>query len=248
MKFTCVRCLLLCSASLRTLALASSPVSTSLKSSLKLKYFDARGAAETTRVLLALGELDYEDARYKIGPGMDAPEFKREKEDGSLKANLGRAPILIDGDIHIGQSAAIERYVARLGGLFGSSLEESALIDAVCEHVRDIATGQREKGFSMFSKKSDEEKAAARAEWFADDLPIWLKKLECCVGSPNAVGAAISLADVKIWQMLREGTEADLPEIKKACAACPNLSAIADNVAGQPQVKKWVSARPVTAF
>ena len=72
--------------------------------SLTLKYFDARGAAEISRVLLALGsstpgEAIYEDVRYPIGPGFQSEAFKEDKESGALMMNLNRAPLLvIDGE------------------------------------------------------------------------------------------------------------------------------------------------------
>ena len=86
-------------------------------SSLTLKYFDARGAAETTRVLLAIGGIAYKDHRYAIGPGFEAPEFKADKESGALALNLGRAPLLLTDEGAIGQSKAMERYVASQAGL-----------------------------------------------------------------------------------------------------------------------------------
>jgi len=60
-------------------------------SGLTLKYFDARGAAETTRVLLAIGGIAYTDHRYAIGPGFEAPEFKADKESGALARKRSRA-------------------------------------------------------------------------------------------------------------------------------------------------------------
>ena len=140
--------------------------------SLTLKYFDARGAAETTRVLLAIGGLQYEDKRYKIGPGFDAPEFKAEKESGALLLNLNRAPILMTDEGSIGQSKSMERYVAREAGLMGRSSFEAATIDMVAEHVRDVRDAQQRKGFSKMARgKTDEEKATLSAEWYGADLP-----------------------------------------------------------------------------
>ena len=81
-------------------------------SGLTLKYFDARGAAETTRVLLAIGGIAYTDHRYAIGPSFEAPEFKADKESGALARNLGRAPLLLTDEGAIGQSKAMERYLS----------------------------------------------------------------------------------------------------------------------------------------
>lgn len=83
--------------------------------SLTLKYFNARGAAELSRVLLALGSPDpgkliYEDVRYEIGPGFQSEEFKADKESGALMMNLNRAPLLlVEGEGVLGQSKAIEQ-------------------------------------------------------------------------------------------------------------------------------------------
>ena len=96
-------------------------------SGLTLKYFDARGAAETTRVLLAIGGIAYTDHRYAIGPGFEAPEFKADKESGALARNLGRAPLLLTDEGAIGQSKAMERYVAGQAGLMGSTPFEVTL-------------------------------------------------------------------------------------------------------------------------
>lgn len=223
--------------------------------SLTLKYFDARGAAETTRVLLAIGGLQYEDKRYKIGPGFDAPEFKAEKESGALLLNLNRAPILMTDEGSIGQSKSMERYVAREAGLMGRSSFEAATIDMVAEHVRDVRDAQQRKGFSKMARgKTDEEKATLSAEWYGADLPGWLDRLEACVvqlsgqGATHAVGGRISYADVCIWSLLREGSAEDVELVTKAAAGCKTLQCIADGVAALPAVSEWVKSRPVTSF
>ena len=121
-------------------------------SGLTLKYFDARGAAETTRVLLAIGGIAYTDHRYAIGPGFEAPEFKADKESGALARNLGRAPLLLTDEGAIGQSKAMERYVAGQAGLMGKTPFEAACIDMVAEHVRDVRDAQARKGFSRMAR------------------------------------------------------------------------------------------------
>lgn len=221
---------------------------------LKLSYFDARGAAEMTRILLAVGGMEYEDKRFAIGPGMDAPEFKQMKESGGLSANLGRAPIVsIDGEGDFGQSKAMERFVARECALLGMDEYEAFRIDAIAEHVRDISDAKRTKGFSRFSKKSDEEKATSRAEWFETDLPEWFERLEACVAGYSsadgiAVGGKISYADLCLWNMLRECPADEVELTAKAAAGCPKLNKIADAVAAHPPLVAWLEKRPVTAF
>lgn len=225
--------------------------------SLTLRYFDARGAAEVSRVLLALSGTEYIDSRYKIEPkeggGFSTPEFTSDKESGALAPNLNRAPLFIVDDQKFGQSKAIERYVAAQGGLLGATPLEAAIIDSVAEHVRDVKDAQARKGFGMFSRdKTDEEKATLKAEWYETDLPSWLQRIEACVAPieaivcPSGEGCKPSYAAVCIWSLLREGNEDDLKLIAKAAEGCDHLNRMADAVATHPRVAAWVASRPVT--
>uniref|UniRef100_A0A7S0IZC8 GST N-terminal domain-containing protein n=1 Tax=Calcidiscus leptoporus TaxID=127549 RepID=A0A7S0IZC8_9EUKA len=220
---------------------------------LTVRYFDARGAAEITRVLLALSGQQYTDHRYKIeakeGGGFSTPEFSADKESGALAANLNRAPLLEVDGTPIGQSKAIERYVAAQGGLMGATPLEAALIDSVAEHVRDVKDAQARKGFGMFSRdKSDEEKTRLRDEWYATELPSWLQRIEGCVAPLKRVvcGETPSYAAVCIWALLREGKDEDVALVAKAAEGCGTLNEIAEAVAAHPAVKSWVASRPVT--
>ena len=47
-------------------------------------------------------------------------------------------PVLHVGDKQIGQSKAIERYIAKLTNMMGTNDIEAAQIDCVTEHIRDI--------------------------------------------------------------------------------------------------------------
>lgn len=237
-------------------ALSSSTPPSSTDAKLRLKYFNARGAVETARVLLAIGDEKYEDVRYDITPGtMDAPAFKIAKEEGELVANLGRAPVLVteDGAV-VGQSRSIERFLARRFGLMGTTPTEEALVDCVAEHCRDVKDAAMRKGFSAFARgKTDEEKAAARAEWFETDLPTMLGKMDAAVRATSAkkgcaVGSATSYADVVVWALLRDCSPADAEATTEAAADCEALNAIADSIASNPKVAKWLEDRPSTMF
>ncbi|KAL3823317.1 hypothetical protein ACHAXA_010452 [Cyclostephanos tholiformis] len=237
-----------------TFALAINSAGSSAK--LQLKYFDIRGAAETCRVLLALGGEEYVDARYEIDQAtFQSPEFLEAKENGDLKMNLNRAPVLVipDGRV-IGQSKAIERYLARRLGLMGKTPEDEAIIDCIAEHCRDVKDAAARKGFSRFTKgKTDEEKAIARSEWFETEMPSMLDKIEASLPetsrSPGfSFGDAPTYGDVAIWALLRDCAPADLDDTTKASEKCIALNAIADQIASNPGVSKWLKERPETMF
>ncbi len=234
-------------------AFAASPST----SSMELKYFDGRGAAETSRIILALADEQYKDTRYKLAPGtFDAPEFKAAKENNELDINLGRAPILItDNGSVIGQSKAIERYLCKKFGFMGSTEIEEAQIDCIAEHCRDVKDAAMRKGFSMFNKeKSDEEKAEARKEWFEVDMPLMLGNIEKAIGvtggeSGYAVGKSNSYADISIFSLLKDcTTQSDAEDTLNAAEKCEKLMAIADRIASDDKVSKWVESRPTTMF
>lgn len=250
--------LLLLSASLTpTSAFASTPA----PSQLEIQYFDLRGAAETSRVLLAITQQPYTDTRFAIDPStFQSQSFLEAKQNGSLKMNLNRAPVLLTPEGQtIGQSKAIERYIAKKFGLMGKTPEDEAVIDCIAEHCRDVRDAARAKGFSAFNKqKSEEEKASARKEWFETDMPEMLRKIDEAVRETGmesedgsyfyAFGSSTSYADVAIWAMLRDCLEGDREDTKKASEGCAVLNKIADGVESLEGVKKWLEERPVTMF
>eukprot|EP00986_Skeletonema_menzelii_P004728 scaffold1647_cov148-Skeletonema_menzelii.AAC.13 len=218
----------------------------------QLKYFDIRGAAETCRVIFALGEAEYTDVRYKIDPAtFQSAEFNEAKENGDLTLNLNRAPVLVTPQGKtIGQSKAIERYLARRFGLTGKTPEDEAMIDCIAEHCRDVKDAARQKGFSKFTRnKSDEEKAEARKEWFENDMPTMLMKIEEAVKETSeadgySFGATTTYGDVAIWALLRDCFPADLDDTTKAAEKCVVLNAIADQIQSNAGVAKYLSERP----
>ncbi len=236
-----------------TSALAATPSTSNLP---QLKYFDIRGAAETCRIIFALADQPYDDARYKIDPAtFSSPEFLNAKEDGELKMNLNRAPVLVTSDGQtIGQSKAIERYLAKQFGLMGNTLEEEAMIDCIAEHCRDVKDAARYKGFSKFTKnKTEEEKAEARKEWFESDMPTMLQKIEEAVKQTStsegcAFGSSTTYADVAIWALLRDCSAGDVEDTKMASEKCILLNEIAEKVGTNEGVARWLKKRPESMF
>lgn len=241
-------------AAMTVLSSPSSALAASPSPKLEVKYFGLRGAAETARIILALADQDYTDTRYEMTPGtFEAPEFKKAKESGDLDMNMGRAPLLVvDGKTTIGQSKAIERFLAKTFGLMGESDIEAAQIDCIAEHCRDIKDTQMKKGFSAFSRdKTEEEKAEARKGWFENDMPTMLEKLEKAVKLTSqkdsyAVGDKNSYADVVIFSLLKDCY--DKEDTEEAAKDCSMLLAIAERIAKDSNVSKWVKERPKSMF
>jgi glutathione S-transferase len=216
----------------------------------------SRKVCSLTAFIFRFGGLAYEDDRWSIdfSAGMKSEGFLAAKASGELAPNLGRAPVLVVGETTLGQSKAMERFVARRVGLMGGTDVEAAQIDALAEHVRDIKDAQRAKDFSMFSKKDADDKARLRTEWYETDLPAWLVRLEASL--PNTavsgygIGTERSYFDFSLWAAFRDSVRAgeDEPPTLAALATTPKLMAILDAVDQDPTVQAWVKRRPTTPF
>jgi glutathione S-transferase len=165
---------------------------------LKLTYFDGRGAAECCRLLFKAGGVEFEDCRL----GWD--DMKAKKAAGEFKVNLDKLPILSIDGVEVGQSKTIERYAAKAGGLAGASEIETALIDAILEHKRDV----RDSWGKVDGMPKSEEKDAACQKWLDEDLPKWLGQIEKALpaGEPFLVGSTITHADIGWFQLMCERT------------------------------------------
>jgi glutathione S-transferase len=92
---------------------------------------------------------------------------------GAMKPTLpfGQLPYLEDGDVKIAQSNAILRYVARKGGLLGSTDAEAAHSEMLIEEANDI--------FNICAKANGSgDKAVAYKEIFASSIPAQLAYVE----------------------------------------------------------------------
>lgn len=222
----------------------------------KLTYFNGRGVAEVSRILMRIGSMDFEDHRIpitRVNSTYDTDgEFTKSRDAGKFARNLDRIPIFETGKgVKIGQSKAIERYIAQKCGLMGESLEERAVIDCIVENTQDIK--ERWTKLRQFQGDSQEKKQLIE-KWFrGGELADWLSKLENSLPESFderfAVGSHLSYADVCIWQVLR-----DFFDDKDAVAwieeqnICPKLSTISNNVAQNEELKMWLAIRPKTAF
>jgi glutathione S-transferase len=220
---------------------------------MKLTYFNGRGLAETSRVLLAIGDEKFEDFRYPITVldwsiyKMIRDEFDIDKKRGKLWQSLDKVPYLeVDGQI-IFQSKAIERYLAYRYHLMGTSLLEGASIDAICETIRDF-----KDNYQKVRNTSPELKDKALQEYFIDTLPCQLSKLNNIIKSKQQVshfviGNKLSLADVTIFLFLTDFFD-DKDIVYKAYEKLDSLKSIVDSVGNLDSIKNWFQNRPQTPF
>lgn len=217
---------------------------------LTLVYFNARGLAETSRILLALAQVDYTDQRYPleiVDPIKHIyvrDEFDADKKSGKFDKSMGKLPILrVTENGHtteIPQSKAIERYISKRYGLMGNGLLEEAKIDAVCECIRDI-----KDRYQKVRSGTDEEKA----NYFSNLLPSEFADLVRVLDHDTkyAVGNRLSLADVSIYCLVTQFYD-NKDSVKNIAASIPRIRDIVIRVASRPEVRVYLTDRPETKF
>ena len=215
---------------------------------LQLNYFNGRGLAETSRLILAIVQQEYTDFRYPLKVvdwktySFVRDEFDRDKADGKLTQSLNKVPFLNVGDQVISQSKAIERYLARRYNLFGDTVVQAAQIDALCEWIRDFKTD-----YQKVRQTSDEVRASAMNIWFTETLPTKLGDLEVTVGNGFSVGDRLSLADITIYSFITQFFDNSVGALA-ATSNTPNIRSVVDQVGNLTTVQVWLAKRPETPF
>ena len=104
---------------------------------LKLYYFDLAGKGECIRLACAQAGIPLEDVRIPLD---DRKLFEQLKNEGKLMFGQLPALQLEDGTL-LTQTGAIMRYIGKIGGLYPSSMESAALVDAVMDEEVDLFVG-----------------------------------------------------------------------------------------------------------
>ena len=126
------------------------------------------------------------------------------KTESYRKINpFGRVPAMVDGDLAMGESSAIGRYLARKSGsdIYSEDLREAALIDQwvefVVHHIRiNVARIQFNRFVApMIGADVDESSIALGQQFLADNLPHVEVALD---GDGHLHGERLTLADIAL--------------------------------------------------
>lgn len=224
---------------------------------------------EVPRVMLALAGKFPSDGAYadeRLGAAPDNAE-----------ANLGRMPLCRTGGSSIGQSVAINYYIAAENNMLGSNNIEAAQILSLQEHLKEMLTSFRtlvawgaepteealEKWFE--GGATDTTGTADRAGSGQRYLTWFAGRMNHCLGDNGfAVGDKLSLADVLIYNIFAETLQESeakegTPAFKREpflCAARttafleknPKFKAICASVGNHPNMQRWLTERGVQGF
>lgn len=108
--------------------LCGSPPNSAPAENPKLIYWNLHGRSDFCQAMLYAGDVSFDLDEET------ANAWPQAKEDSPF----GQLPFMKHGNLVIGQGGAINRYCARLAGLYPSDIAEAAICDMYLEEVMDI--------------------------------------------------------------------------------------------------------------
>ena len=198
----------------------------------KLHYFHGRGNSQQARWALAAAGIAYDSVSL-----ITSDDFAALRNSGKL--TYGQVPMLEDGDQCISQSLAIVRHCARRGSLYGVDDREASQVDEVIEGIRD-ARGAI-VGYPFGDAREACQRHAGAIERF---FPSFEAIIERNGPSPHCVGAALTMADVLLAELVestREAFEATFgaPVAEQALAQFPKLRTLHAHVVRLPAIREF---------
>ena len=202
---------------------------------LKLIYPDLPfWRAETSRLALFIGEIDFEDHR----PSRE--EIDQMRTEGIFP--FGQFPVLqVDGKT-IAQTGAIARFCGKLSGLYPT---ENDFYAAKVDEVIDLATDITSKIRPALIEKDPEKRMDMRRELSETVLPLWLGFLETLLENNGKTGYfvddSLTVADLAAWRLcgwISGGIIDGIPET--ILDGFPLLNAHQNHISNLPKVAEWL--------
>jgi glutathione S-transferase len=197
-----------------------------------LTYFDiptSRG--EEIRLALSIAGVPFTDERLS----------REQWEARKPSAPYGAMPIFSsEGRPPLAQSNAILRMLGSQHGLLPTDAWESARHEAVMCAVEEM----RARLGPTNRIKDPGEKQAARAALASSYYPEWCAQLERQVTGPFVGGAALSVADLKLFVAMGPLLAGKMDHIPvETFQPFPKLRALVEAVRQHPKVVAWYAAR-----
>ena len=188
----------------------------------KLYYFDSPGKVEVAREILVYAEIKFEDIRFK---GDDwVTKYKSQ-------APLGTAPFYEEGDVKVGGSIGIARYLAEKYGLGGSNEIENAQLESYVDALFDISS----KLYGVVMGPEDKREDCKKE--FIETMPAKLAFLEKQVkgGKTFLHSGKVTYADihVSILHFMLSSLKLDIFQ------NCPKLTAVATPISDLERIKEY---------
>lgn len=202
----------------------------------KLVYFNLRGRAELCRLIFAAAGEKYEDVRVEKEKW---PEMKASTPFGQLPY----LEVHEDGGnvVHIAQSLAMARYLARQFGLDGKTPIQKAEVDMYADQITDMVNDM----VAIHHETDEARKKALEEKMQNEKMPSYMKSLEVRLaknGTGYFVGDSLTWVDLYlsiVLEWLRDKKDALLAHFAQ-------VKAHDERVRSLPKIAEWIAKRPVT--
>merc|ERR1711892_503473 len=200
----------------------------SVMAEIKLTYFNAKGRAEVSRLILAYGGAKYVDER------LSGEQF------GAKKSSLryGQIPMLTFDGEPIYQSLTIARFLAAEFNLVGRNNVEAAQANEIVDCVADLVTARYKVVFGP-----EAERVTGMKKFLTETAATGLGRLEKLLiarGGQFLVGNQLTWADLCVYAFY------DAVGDKGLLKSLPGLKNLAERVEELPNIKKYLATRPQT--
>ena len=195
---------------------------------IKLTYFDMKGRAESIRLALVVGGVEFEDER--IG----GAEFMERKTSGKL--TFGSLPVMeVDGEMFC-ESGAMLRYAAKIGGFTPTCPVNAYRVDMVIEAIDSLVSAAKKGNTSE-----------GYAKFVENDLPRYLGPIESLFAKSEGLfllGNDISIADIKMAVTVDIFKSGFLEHIPTDCTdKFTAISGLYTSVMEQDKIKKYYASQ-----
>ena len=161
-----------------------------MSNAVKLHYFLGRGRAETTRWMLAINQIGFNNM-----PSTTPEDLIELRSSGKLP--FDQMPLLEINGMNLSQSSGMIRYLARIGGFYGDNDKEALYCDMFAGAITDFAEASMQAAFQP-AKEIAVKMLQERFNKFAPKFELRIKEN----GNDFCVGNKISFADVMLAEAL----------------------------------------------
>jgi glutathione S-transferase len=216
-----------------------------------------QGRGEFVRLALEAAGADYVDVARQRGRGRGMPALQAVLADANLEHPPFAPPFLRDGDLVIGQTAAILLYLGPRLGL--APVDETGRLWThqiqltVADFVDEAHDTHHPVGADLYYEDQKPEAARRAASFRRLRIPKFLGWFERVLarnpkGGDHLVGNALTYADLSLFQVV-EGLSYAFPNsMKRLLPDIPRVAALHEGVAAHPHIRAYLESDRRLAF
>ena len=199
--------------------------------SYKLYYFESRGRAEPSRIILACAGVKYEDVRYT----------KEQWAEFKPKTPFGSMPVWEEDGKMLAGSTVIARYLGEKYGLAGGNAWENAQVANIVDFISDFG---REIS-KVFFEKDEEKKKELLKNFKSEVAPKFLGKLNELANNDSSFlwGNKPTWADFILFAILEPRGFCNALG-REDLSSYPALEKFVSTISALPNIVKWIKERP----